>query len=160
MRKLLPLVITLSTLFMVISCAGTRSLDVIFGVPDEKITTNAKEDPLKVGFLSFRMDDEHGIVAVEGSFKNQTDKTIENVRIKVTPYDDAGKPVICRERNWSTVILEEDGPWVPGGVSYQHWPKVWYSFSVATIALESIEINFLDGSSLILPLVGTYLSTE
>ena len=132
-------------------CATSRTLNSILGTPSTKISTTSKEDPVKVRYLTFSVDDEHGIVSVDGSFKNQSGKTIKDVRFTLKPFDKNGEEVCCRERQWSSVVLEEAGPWVPGGVSYQHWPKVWYSFSVSSIALESIEIFYLDGTMEILP---------
>ena len=143
-----------------VGCATGRTLENVFDIPVERISTSSLEDPIRVRFISFREDDEHGIVAVEGSFKNQSGKTIKDVRFTLRPYDKYGNQVYCREKHWSAVTLEEEGPWVPGGVSYQYWPKVWYSFSIAEIALEKIEIDFLDGTSLTLPSLTPDLNTE
>lgn len=130
-------------------CA-TRTLDDVLDVPASRISTTSKGDPVRVRYITFSLDDEHGIVSVDGSFKNQSGKTIKDIRFTLKPFDKYGNEVYCRERHWSSVFLEEAGPWVPNGVSYQHWPKVWYSFSVDSIALESIEIYYLDGTSEIL----------
>ena len=150
MKRYPQLAFLLFLCVLLAGCATGRTLDNVLGVPSPKISTNSKEDPVKVRYLSFSVDSEHGIVSVDGSFKNQSGKTIKDVRFTLKPFDRNGDEVYCRERQWSSVVLEEAGPWVPGGASYQHWPKVWYSFSVSSIALESIEIFYLDGTSEIL----------
>lgn len=87
------------------------------------------------------------------AFENNSDKVIKYITFKVTPYNAVGDPVNCEIRRKSTFGAKSTGPYAKGeGLKGddRYWENAWYSYQIETLQLDKIEIEYMDGTSVIL----------
>ena len=86
--------------------------------------------------------------SVSWSFKNNTEKVIKYASFWFTPYNAVGDIVECTIRRTSTDGVKYTGPLAPGGVhSGGLWENAWYNRSIASVKLDYVYVEYMDGTS-------------
>ena len=152
-RHALILLLSFSLLLCLSVGCSTAKIPIseAVGVVSGNVSGGLKDDPLKIWLLRPLSPNSVGGVNVEAMFKNQSDKAIKYLRITVTPYNAVMDPVSCQITGKSTARLQDVGPWVSGGVDYGLWETVWYNSTIKYISLDSIEIEYMDGTIVRIP---------
>lgn len=109
------------------------------------------EDPLHVDHFYLKNPDSAGGVGAVLKYENQTDKTIKYLRLKITPYNAVDDKQYCEIQDRSTMTLKVTGPVAPGESDYAEWRAIWYNYSIRKFTLDSIEIEYMDGSIVQIP---------
>ncbi len=101
--------------------------------------------------------DSAGGVDLHISFANTSDKTIKYVYFNVTPYNAVGDAVKCEIRDYYNFTGYLTGPFEPGYEGYSRygnttssknsWGEAWYNYSIKSIELNSIRIEYTDGTT-------------
>lgn len=93
-----------------------------------------------------------GGISVNISGHNFGGKAIKYIRYTVTPYNRVGDRMSGEIRRLSRVELTETGPIAQsstfGGGSI--WDNVWYNHQISCVRISEIEIDYMDGSSLMI----------
>ena len=84
-------------------------------------------------------------------YTNNSDKVIKYVVFTVTPYNAVGDRAHSDIGNISTFRAQDTGPKAKGeglaGNSSWCWSNAWYSWEIDSLKLESIDIEYMDGST-------------
>lgn len=97
-----------------------------------------------------------GGVDLHISFTNKSDKTIKYIHFSVTPYNAVGDAMRCDIRNYSSFTGYLTGPLEPGYEGYSRhgnfistevWGEAWYNYSIKSVELDSVRIEYTDGST-------------
>ena len=89
-----------------------------------------------------------GGVSVKWSFKNNTEKTIKYASFWFTPYNRVGEVQSCSIRRTSTDGVKYTGPLAPGGIHQGAlWENAWYNYSISSVSLSHVYIEYMDGST-------------
>lgn len=99
-----------------------------------------------------------GGVDVEIVWENRSEKVVKYIYFTVTPINAVGDAVECRITRESKKILKSTGPFeqFEGGYIYLSitgeiwgdiWENVWYNGTVDHIQINSVEIEYMDGTS-------------
>lgn len=87
-------------------------------------------------------------------FTNNSDKIIKYIYFKATPYNAVGDSVKCDIKRESTTGVKDTGPYQKGegilGDNSGYWQCVWYNYSIETVQLNEIKIEYMDGTSVTL----------
>lgn len=91
-----------------------------------------------------------GGVSYEITFYNLSGKTIKYIHLYVTPYDILGDvaPSAVNAKTKAELMLE--GPIGPEDKTSFMWENVWFNRKISCIEPNSIEINYMDGSTEVL----------
>ena len=84
-------------------------------------------------------------------YTNNSDKVIKYITFTVTPYNAVGDRAVSEIGNISTFRARDTGPKAKGeglaGNSSWCWSNAWYSWEIDSLKLESIDIEYMDGST-------------
>ena len=87
-------------------------------------------------------------VSVYFYYKNLSDKVIKYLTWQGYPINAVGDPVSCQIRNVASYRGMDTGPVKKGQSGGGYWDCAWYNSTAKKLILESIEIEYMDGSSL------------
>lgn len=142
-------IIIILTLIFIQGCVGYNNY---------KFTQKAKENnqPLVIKSFYPTYPNSAGGVSIYPIIENISDKAIKYISITVTPYDTVGEQAFSEIRNESTEKLKMTGPFKPGydttgfleGFSQKYFSNVWYNYHIKCVELNSIEITFMDNSTM------------
>lgn len=84
-------------------------------------------------------------------YVNNSDKTIKYITFTVVPYNAVGDRVYCEIRDYSYFNGQSTGPFAPGEVvDDRYWDCAWYNSTIKTAVLTRIEIEYMDGTWVVL----------
>lgn len=102
-----------------------------------------------------------GGVDMRIQWKNTSSKTIKYIQFTAEPYNAVGDRVPCKIRGYGEFIGKCTGPFEPGYTSWWYWDDTyyggslwsncWYNNTVKTIRITQINIEYMDGTSEIIP---------
>lgn len=83
---------------------------------------------------------------------NKSDKVIKYIFFHVTPYNAVGDKVYCEIRSYSEFSGKSTGPFKKneGNDGSKYWECAWYNNSIDTFLITSVDIEYMDGTSLTL----------
>jgi len=84
-------------------------------------------------------------------FKNLSKKTIKYIFFSAYPINAVDDRVPCEIRGYDFGRLKYTGPLNPGASDGGLWDDVWYNHSARKVIIEKIEIQFMDGSLIVVP---------
>ena len=88
------------------------------------------------------------------NWKNLSNKIIKYAYFTVVPYNSVNDIVNCTIRRYSKFTAQDEGPYSKGqgtqGTGY-YWENAWYNYSIKSVKLESVRIEYMDGTSLDIP---------
>ncbi|MBE6636358.1 MAG: hypothetical protein E7618_00980 [Ruminococcaceae bacterium] len=88
-----------------------------------------------------------GGVSVKWSFKNLADKPIKYASFWFTPMNAVGDAVTCRITSKSKNGVRYTGPLAPGASNFNSlFENAWYNNSITSVRLDSVYIEYMDGS--------------
>ncbi|TET22902.1 MAG: hypothetical protein E3J71_04790 [Candidatus Stahlbacteria bacterium] len=89
-----------------------------------------------------------GGVDVHITFINKSDRTFKYVYFEVSPYNAVGDRVSSEIGDKCFTFLKSTGPYKPGygSKSGYYWGNVWYNHSIRSIKLNTVEIDYMDGT--------------
>ena len=79
-------------------------------------------------------------------FKNISTKTIKYIVFVVEPKNAVNDIVKCSMTGKSVTRLQMTGPIYSGQGKYPTWSSVWYNTDIKTVSIQSIEIEYMDGT--------------
>lgn len=98
-----------------------------------------------------------GGVDMNVAFSNTSNKTIKYIHFNVTPYNGVGDSVKCDIRDYYSFTGYVTGPLEPGYRGYSRvgkrtsavhtWGEAWYNYDIKTLELNSVKIEYMDGST-------------
>ena len=94
-----------------------------------------------------------GGVDVHTVWKNTSNKVIKYIRFEWVPYNAVGDVVGCRIMGYRRSVGQVTGPIQPGqicGYGYR-WSNSWYNNTIKKIKLVGIDIEYMDGTTLVIP---------
>ena len=111
-----------------------------------KVNYGHYEDIINVGWHTG--PNSAGGVDVGIDFKNSdSTKTIKYAVFVVTAYNSVGDEAPCSINGNATRRLKFTGPLAPGQYSGgNYWQTAWYNYSINTVSLKAVEIEYMDGS--------------
>jgi len=84
-------------------------------------------------------------------FKNRTDKVIKYISFDVQAINAVGDPATCEIRGYSVFSGRATGPYKKGeglaGTSSGYWENAWYNWGIDRVILKTVDIQYMDGSS-------------
>ena len=118
------------------------------------VSANAQEYttdniPVKIKKLS-KTTNSVGGVSVSIVWKNNTDKTVKYFKWTGFPTNAVGDMVSCSIRDYSYFTGRETGPIKPNKKSDPYWDCVWYCWQVDKIHITKVEVEYMDGTSIVL----------
>lgn len=81
-------------------------------------------------------------------YKNLSDKVIKYLTWEGYPINAVGDPVSCEIRGKSYFRGQDTGPIKKGKIGGGYWECAWYNSTAKKLILESIDIEYMDGSML------------
>jgi len=89
-----------------------------------------------------------GGVSVQWSFKNVTGKTIKYASFWFTPYNAVNDVVTCSIKGTSSDGVKYTGPLENGAIhTGALWENAWYNYSITTVRMTHVYIEYMDGTS-------------
>lgn len=92
-----------------------------------------------------------GGVSLYVGFKNMSDKVIKYITFEVVPYNAVGDIVYCDIRDYANFRGRDTGPYAKGeglaGNNSGYWDCAWYNYSITDVELKSIDIEYMDSTS-------------
>ena len=117
-------------------------------------TENRIENIIRVTKLQVSRPNSAGGVSLYIGFKNMSDKIIKYLTFEVVPYNAVGDIVYCDIRDYANFRGQATGPYAKGeglaGNNSGYWDCAWYNYSITDVELESIYIQYMDGTSIVL----------
>lgn len=112
-----------------------------------KIQVYRREAPIVITSVYPSRPNSAGGVDVHITFINKSDRTFKYVTFGVTPYNAVGDKVSSEIGDKSSARLKSTGPYEPGhgNRSGYHWDCIWYNYSIRSIKLNNVEIEYMDG---------------
>ncbi len=141
MFKLRFSLIALLLVILIMSC---------YTIPDNVIdTARANNLPIIITSLHPGHPNSVGGVDLYIRFMNISKKTIKYITFEVTPYNRVGDKMKCEIRGYSNFSGKAQGPfkkgqWGPNG----YWENAWYNSWIDHVILNSIIIEFMDGTTI------------
>ncbi|MBR5272224.1 MAG: hypothetical protein IKU25_02365 [Clostridia bacterium] len=86
-----------------------------------------------------------GGASVRIKFRNDSEKTIKYIVFCTTPYNRVEDAVASRYSHQNG-RLQCTGPINPGAIKDAFWENVWYNNSIYVARIDSVEIEYMDGS--------------
>jgi hypothetical protein len=119
-----------------------------------QITKASPETPNSVGGVD---------ITIAG--KNKSNKTIKYITFKVVPYNAVGDIVSCSIKDTKRFNGKITGPINSQETFSGYWECAWYNYTIKSIVIEQIEIEYTDGSELIIrenqiPIVSSFSKTK
>lgn len=134
------------------STATHNSIGDAIGSIQKRIETSfSQEDPLIIFRLETVGPNSAGGVGMSFTYVNLSPKTIKYLWLKVTPYNAVDDKQACDITRDSTKRLKITGPIEYGEKDYASWSAIWYNYSIQKFVLESVEIEYMDGTKITLP---------
>lgn len=85
--------------------------------------------------------------SVTWSFKNNTEKTIKYASFWFIPYNAVGDEVCCSIKGKSIDGVKFTGPLAPGGIHQGClWENAWYNYSISTVKISHVYVEYMDGT--------------
>ncbi|WP_029504006.1 hypothetical protein [Lachnoclostridium phytofermentans] len=120
----------------------------------EKSAQEKAREIIRVTKLKVGKPNSAGGVDLFIGFTNNSDKIIKYIYFKATPYNAVGDSVKCDIKRESTTGVKDTGPYQKGegilGDNSGYWQCVWYNYSIETVQLNEIKIEYMDGTSVTL----------
>lgn len=89
-------------------------------------------------------------VSVAVHWTNTSDKVIKYAYFTIQAYNAVDDPVECTISHNSSITGIFTGPFNPGASDKSYWEAVWYNSSIVRSVITQIEIEYMDGTSIIL----------
>jgi len=107
-----------------------------------------REAPIVITSIYPSRPNSAGGVDVHITFVNKSDRTFKYVTFGVTPYNAVGDRVSSEIGDKSFARLLDTGPYKPGHgcPSWRYWDCIWYNPSIRSIKLNTVEIDYMDGT--------------
>lgn len=107
-----------------------------------------KEAPIVITSIYSGRPNSAGGVDVYITFINKSDKTFKYVSFEVTPYNAVSDEVFCSIGRTNPRRLKDTGPYKPGRGSNgaYYWSCIWYNYTIRSIKLNSVCIEYMDGT--------------
>lgn len=130
-------------LIMAIVCLMT----MVLSVNAQEYTT--ENIPVKIKSVRKTTNSASG-VSVTVTWKNNSNKTVKYFKWSGFPRNAVGDMVRCSIRDYSYFTGSQTGPIKPGKKTSPYWDCVWYCWDVKEVCITKIEVEYMDGTSVIL----------
>lgn len=111
---------------------------------------NAEKLDSSIKVIKYYTEDPNsaGGVDVNIVWKNTSKKTVKYARFRLVPYNRVDDIVSCSIRDYNEKWVKAIGPIKPGQITgYDtYWETLWYNHSIAYMKINSIEIEYMDGT--------------
>lgn len=84
------------------------------------------------------------------TWKNRSMETVKYIYFAVVPYNAVGDVVSGEIRTHSKFIGKITGPFESGSGQKSYWSSAWYNNTITEIKIVDIEIEYTDGSTILL----------
>ena len=109
------------------------------------------ENPILIWDTGCRAPNYAGGIGVFINFTNKSDKTFKYVYFHLTPYNEVGDPEFDSISGHSAKVVKCIGPFAPGENNQDNhknnWENVWYNYNITCFQIDSVSIDYMDGSS-------------
>lgn len=117
----------------------------------QKSAQDKAREIIRVTRLATSSPNSAGGVDLFIGYTNQSDKTIKYVTFTVVPYNAVGDKVYSEIGRHSTYRATDTGPWEKGqglaGNYSWYWENAWYNWSISSVKMTDISIEYTDGTS-------------
>lgn len=120
----------------------------------QKSVQDRVRDIIRVTKIATSKPNSAGGVDLFIGYKNMSDKVIKYATFSITPYNKVGDKATCDIRDYSQFNAQDEGPHKKGaglvGDYNWYWENAWYCWTISTLELNQIYIEYMDGSTVTL----------
>lgn len=131
----------LITSLLLTACAGNATKDEVAKAKQNNI-------PLLIGQIYEYARNSVGGIDIFIKYENTSNKTFKYVNFTLAAYNAVGDLAPSRISNSALATLEDVGPLMPGNHTQGTWENVWYNGTISCFEVSSLEVTYMDGSSI------------